>query len=1793
MGIDWGKIGGSESTPPVGPVQPVTTPAVNLPDGSTNAPQPGSQAAVDALSPWDRAGRGLDVMGQAIFGRGVADPKLGLPELTGSPLGQVPVLGDAIGAVGNFVHGTGAVAVKPFEAATAGLARIPLGWLPGGADDTFNQFGEHMKVNDPEGYQTWLAVKAASDGDVLFGGNLKADFNMRAAEFYDDQTKEGFLGTNLEMSMGRTGIGSVGGALSHAIQGWLGIAGGEVQSALGGAGVFDPSGSVAALTVMGQRSNSEDLAYANKQFEAGLFSESERDAYIAENVGADRSRVVESLARLERGHEVSDTERQAAEAFKSGAWTEEHANDFIVRHGQSITRNVVGQILGSVVTDPLTYASIGAGSVSTAGRVGKQVLESGVGAASNYQKLAVVVAEVQGSELGPAFRIARGLIDPLATYKPTPAARALIDLKNGVAIKAFGNAYGEKAVREIRAVAREMNMTTEVDSAVGAYSIDKANEMIATNARRSMMEEGLGAELVRTNVDDVVAPLAENAGPRAVKELTDHMYAVAKNTFTEEEGAALAGRMTAVFGGDTTTWTTRLAALSGDGQSGLHAVTYKLSEKQLAEALAQVDPNVYAGKLPLNKMVLMTSETLDTVHVEAVIANATTGTLKARTAAWNAAARRYPHIAAIGLAPGGKKQLNALIEELKGDIEKGVIGKRVLDEELADPALAPVLNMLDRHTIDGKRLWNIGFRPDEEVAWGMKRNAADGRWMADQPPTISHVMDAVPGRQPFSDTTRNVLGQIIGKRAAETANAPVDAMEAFLNTSRDVVSGRRLVLNMERRFEKSMFEQAGIPKPVIKEIFEKAREVAGLDHTTLRGLASGENSNLWKAVKDSIPENVRLPGGQRLDIHTLMEHLLTAAEGDMRIMGVTSVMTQRMRNTLRRSGLDPMNWSGQMTVTAYNKLRYSQPTFLIQRITDAPYYGMLYGVNPIGGGKLKGALAELRKIEENMARTGTARDFSIDMPEYATRANFTGGILTSLENMTPFAKRAESILNAPDAIISNNMTKQLHARLGTIVRGVLDDVDGMVKDAPPELAAEMRAEMTGPLSRSFADWRATYSQAAGRVLDDEETGLKYVQEMLNSARRVRTTEHGLDMQQLIHEGERSLPSSIGEIGPIRPDDLAIQLGYPDAAALRKDINGSFQKVGTKFELVDGQKSIEWLEERLADDLSAHPDYVKRAVAYFGGTWDDYWHRLATPIEGGGLDISPRAAREAQDLIAKWAADRGMDPWEYLSGVMATNIGPGDLDTTVGQLMGFLQSGASSQPMEAWTKVFRSTLDISGQTTLIEEFDKALPGLIEEAMKAGDTVKSQALNKIAGLRRGGTAESGGAVKAMPEPWRDSSINPYADKTELVSVEDLTPFRELDREVTPKFRGDSAHLDELTEDIRVNGFREPVIINYDPQNGLALLGEGNHRLAVAKRLGLDGIPVRVVKTNLAGDPKAVFMTNQGMFPKLKINEHGYFPADASPSAIGFKSIRGEDPFDAFFDTHFPEMVRKRILEGTPHPNIEVEGYIQQFSHWVQTSLSGELSARTRSDLKRLVESVPTTERTTFNRTHSLVVNLLKDQIRNNQTDIFRLAEMATERSVLERSINHPLFGLYPASYMWSKVLPETIKFLAKNPYASTYTIANVQRSIATQREYDTELDGIMEQTDRSSAAFLLDYLTPGLPWSDHSARFSPLVRGLFEGKDVGEIWSSELATVSPERWVRLFADTATEFAELPGALEQSAPAPSGLESLEPLPSAPLAGPAPEESELLQGPTSGMGLAPLLAEDLIRLQEVLTGG
>lgn len=117
-------------------------------------------------------------------------------------------------------------------------------------------------------------------------------------------------------------------------------------------------------------------------------------------------------------------------------------------------------------------------------------------------------------------------------------------------------------------------------------------------------------------------------------------------------------------------------------------------------------------------------------------------------------------------------------------------------------------------------------------------------------------------------------------------------------------------------------------------------------------------------------------------------------------------------------------------------------------------------------------------------------------------------------------------------------------------------------------------------------------------------------------------------------------------------------------------------------------------------------------------------------------------------------------------------------------------------------------------------------------------------------------------------------------EMMRVEDLVPLREWDRERTPK--GD---LDRLERDVRKEGIETPLVLEFDPESGTVLLGEGNNRLAVAQRLGLTEVPVRVVRKGGRGSSPR----QKGARAPQRVAEptDEYVPGDLLPSAIGLPS------------------------------------------------------------------------------------------------------------------------------------------------------------------------------------------------------------------------------------------------------------------------------------------------------------------
>ena len=95
----------------------------------------------------------------------------------------------------------------------------------------------------------------------------------------------------------------------------------------------------------------------------------------------------------------------------------------------------------------------------------------------------------------------------------------------------------------------------------------------------------------------------------------------------------------------------------------------------------------------------------------------------------------------------------------------------------------------------------------------------------------------------------------------------------------------------------------------------------------------------------------------------------------------------------------------------------------------------------------------------------------------------------------------------------------------------------------------------------------------------------------------------------------------------------------------------------------------------------------------------------------------------------------------------------------------------------------------------------------------------------------------------------------EKKGLVAVSELESFVGEDRLGDAAMPNSRETIDKLKEDIKKNGFKEPIVVVYDKfsNGGEATIIEGNHRYAAAKELGLKEIPVTFEKGTIRSNKK----------------------------------------------------------------------------------------------------------------------------------------------------------------------------------------------------------------------------------------------------------------------------------------------------------------------------------------------------
>ena len=159
---------------------------------------------------------------------------------------------------------------------------------------------------------------------------------------------------------------------------------------------------------------------------------------------------------------------------------------------------------------------------------------------------------------------------------------------------------------------------------------------------------------------------------------------------------------------------------------------------------------------------------------------------------------------------------------------------------------------------------------------------------------------------------------------------------------------------------------------------------------------------------------------------------------------------------------------------------------------------------------------------------------------------------------------------------------------------------------------------------------------------------------------------------------------------------------------------------------------------------------------------------------------------------------------------------------------------------------------------------------------------------------------------PGKWKEEG---YANVSESVPLASLEKLREFDRAGVDALPGTASRekIDALKESISERGFDSPLILGVD-KKGRLVLEEGNHRLAAARELGLESVPVRVsvrksTDATAGGKGKGKLAAKEGTAAKVidSLKNDPYISADLAPSKVlpddmlGIKTVT-KTPIDA---------------------------------------------------------------------------------------------------------------------------------------------------------------------------------------------------------------------------------------------------------------------------------------------------------
>jgi len=243
------------------------------------------------------------------------------------------------------------------------------------------------------------------------------------------------------------------------------------------------------------------------------------------------------------------------------------------------------------------------------------------------------------------------------------------------------------------------------------------------------------------------------------------------------------------------------------------------------------------------------------------------------------------------------------------------------------------------------------------------------------------------------------------------------------------------------------------------------------------------------------------------------------------------------------------------------------------------------------------------------------------------------------------------------------------------------------------------------------------------------------------------------------------------------------------------------------------------------------------------------------------------------------------------------------------------------------------------------------------------------------------------------------------------------------------------------------------------------------------------------------------------------------------------------EEFFVSQAMRWFKTGTLDAALAGNTELVAAFEHFRNWINNiwqaivgkrDPSTQISPQMNVLFNQMFNGKPVVPTAAYGQTEQALRMAAYQNLGAAFDESFQTQQFKRDRSALERSLNHPYIGMYPLSYMWGKVLPETIAFLALNPFGMKTPLLgwNVGREISDTVRARTESDPAFAKwmSDNKEAFQLFSMLFPALP-QDIPANASLPLRRIAEQGLMAEEAARLGGKVNPIDWSKGGSDAIT--------------------------------------------------------------------